>query len=91
MTITVTLGRPAELTPEEKQQRIRRAAEVLEGAGWLFDECISSQTQALLDEEDKETREILHLTIRVTASLKARLVQIVNSKLLEDKRNERRA
>lgn len=90
MSITVTLGKRADLTPEEAQQRIRRAAEVLEGAGWLFDEHISSMTQALLDAPTDVAREEYYRTIRAAADLKVRLVQIVNSKPLEDKRNERR-
>jgi hypothetical protein len=90
VTITVTLGRAPELSPEERQQRIRRAAEVLEGAGWLFDEHISAMTQQLLDATMVIDREDIHRSIRVAAELKARLVQIVNSKTLEDKRNERR-
>jgi hypothetical protein len=88
--ITVTLGRPAELTAEEKQQRIRRAAEVLEGAGWLFDEQISSLTQQMLDTPESANRELIYQLIRATAEMKARLVQIISSKTLEDKRNERR-
>lgn len=89
MTITVTLGKRADLTPEETQQRIRRAAEVLDGAGWLFDEHISSLTQTLLDTEDLCERDKHYRSIRAAADLKGRLVQIVNSKALEDKRNER--
>lgn len=90
MTITVTLGRRPDLTPEEAQQRIRRAAEVLEGAGWLFDEHISAMTQQLLDSPSDVAREEYYRTIRAAADLKARLVQIVNSKALEDMKNERR-
>ncbi len=89
MTITVTLGKRAELTSEEAQQRIRRAAEVLEGVGWLFDEHISSMTEIMLDTEDMCERDRLYRSIRAAAELKARLVQIVNSKALEDKKNER--
>lgn len=92
MTITVTLGKRPEYTPEELQQRIRRAAEVLEGCGWVFDEHISSLTQTLLDTaaEDGRRREELYQSIRAAAELKGKLVQIVNSKALEDRRNERR-
>jgi hypothetical protein len=94
VTITVTLGRPAELTHEEKQQRIRRAAEALEGCGWLFDEHISYLTQMMLDSSGntecaRDAREHYHLSIRAAAELKARLVQIVNSKPLLDKQNGR--
>lgn len=89
MTFTVTLGRPAELSAEERQQRIRRAAELLEGFGWVFDEHISSLTQQLLDTPDSVNRDLIYQLIRATAEVKARLVQIVNSKALEDKRNGR--
>lgn len=91
MTITVTLGKRPELTPEEAQQRIRRAAEALEGCGWVFDEYISSATQDLLDTPDDALgiRDRLYRSIRAAADLKGKLVQIVNSKPLEDKRNER--
>lgn len=88
--ITVTLGKRPELTPEEAQQRIRRAAEVLEGAGWVFDEHISSLTQQMIDAGNPADREMIHLLIRASVEVKARLARIVASKALEDKRNERR-
>lgn len=89
MTITVTLGSRPELSPEERQQRIRRAAEVLEGCGWVFDEHISGLTQEMLDTDDLCERDKLYRSIRAAADLKGRLVQIVSSKALEDKRNDR--
>lgn len=89
MTITVTLGKRPELTPDEAHQRIRRAAEVLNGAGWLFDEYISDLTQQMLDTPDVEGRNGCYLLIRAAAELKARLAHIVNSKPLVDKQNER--
>jgi hypothetical protein len=89
MTITVTLGSRPELTTEERAQRIRRATEALEGVGWLFDEYISDMTKTLLDSDDDALlrRDQLYRSIRAAADLKGRLVQIVNSKALEDKRN----
>lgn len=92
MTITVTLGKRPEPTPEEAQQRIRRALEVLDGAGWVFDEVISDLTQQMIDASPDHgpLRERLHYTIRAAADLKGRLVAIVNSKQLEDERNARR-
>lgn len=92
MTITVTLGKRPEPTPEEMQQRIRRASEVLAGCGWVFDEHISSLTQQLLDTSphNGQDREDLYHSIRAAAELKGRLMKIVETKALEDKRNERR-
>lgn len=91
MTITVTLGSRPELTAEERAQRIRRATEALEGCSWVFDEHISSMTQELLDSasDDLVLRDGLYRSIRAAVDLKGRLVQIVNSKALEDKRNAR--
>lgn len=91
MTITVTLSRPPELTPEAWQQRIRRAGEVLDGAGWVFDEQISTLTQALLDADTADKREEIHRTIRATAEVKGKLVQIVNSQAILDLQNDRRS
>lgn len=91
MTITVSLVRPPELTPEAWQQRIRRATEVLDGAGWVFDEHISSMTQSLLDAGSVDEREELHRSIRAAADLKGRLVQIVNSQAILDLKNDRRS
>ena len=93
MTITVTLGKRPELTPEEAQQRIRRAVDALEGCGWVFDEYISSATQDLLDTKDDALgeRDRLYRSIRAAAELKGRLVQIVNSKALTDMKDKRNA
>ena len=91
MTVTVTLGKRPEYTPEEMQERIRRAASALEGCGWVFDEHISALTKHWIDTSPDEgsLRDELYYSIRAATDLKGRLVQIVNSKALEDKRNAR--
>lgn len=92
MTFTVTLGKRPEYTPEEIAQRARRAAELLDGCGWVFDEHISSLTQQMLDTDPADTAATgeLHRSIRAAAELKGRLMHTINSKLLEDRRDERR-
>lgn len=84
MTITVTLSKPADLSLDQQMARIRRAAEIVEGMGWLFDEHISSMTQQLLDTvpNDIEKREELYYAIRAAVDLKGRLAHIVNDKPL---------
>lgn len=89
--ITVTLGRP-ELDAEERRQRALRAQEVLNGAGWVFDDLISSLTKDLLGTQPAETdkRESLYHQIDGAAQAKGRLKQIVEQQAAEEKANARK-
>lgn len=86
---TVTLGSRPELTPVEKQQRARRAREVLDGAGWAFDEFISDETRALLDSDVPAERESHHQLIRAATEMKGRLIRIVETQAAEEKHASR--
>lgn len=95
MTFTVTLGRQEPLNEDQKRARYRRALEVIDGAGWLFDDYISEQTKALLDTnpEDPEgpkKREEFYRRAIVAAGLKAELKHIIETKEAEDKAYARR-
>lgn len=89
MTITVTLG-TAQLTADEKESRARRAAEVLDGAHWVFDEFASERTADLLSAPTAGEREEIFREIQVAADLKAKLIHIVNTHTAEQKLDERR-
>lgn len=90
MTITVTLKRE-ELDAEAKRARALRAAEILEGAGWVFDEFTSIRTQDLLATgSDTVKREEIFAEIQAAAEIKAHLIQIVQHHQAEQKLNERR-
>jgi hypothetical protein len=94
--ITVTLGNPPDTDFEERRLRALRAREVLDGAGWLFNEYISEMTRDLLDTNpaDSEQRETLFKRIDAAAQLKGRLMQIIKLHQVEkenyDKRERRR-
>lgn len=95
MSFTVTLNKREELKGDELRARTRRAAEVLESCGWLFDEYISDKTREMLDTKtgESDVRDHCYLMIQAAADLKGHLQRIVQEQQLEDerqKRNERR-
>lgn len=92
MTITVTLGKPDDLDAEGRRLRALRAKEVLNGAGWLFDEYISDLNRDLLSTApgQAEVREHLYRQIDAAAQLKGHLQHILDNQEAEDRRNERR-
>lgn len=92
--ITVTLGNPPETDFDERRLRALRAKEVLNGAGWLFDEHISDLTRELLSTAptsvDATKREELFYQIDAAAQLKGRLLQIIQLHEAEAKAHERK-
>lgn len=92
MTYTVTLGTPAPLDSEERRHRAHRARDLIEGAGWLFDEHISDLTRDLLSTERGHTvlREQIYQQIDATAQLKGRLLKILENHEAEALTNERK-
>ena len=79
---------------EEEEQRYRRAKEVLDGAGWLFDEYVNAKMALILrtNDEDVEGRERLVRAARVAAQLKLSLMGEVeeyeNTKTLAERREQ---
>lgn len=82
-----------EVTPEERRQRGLRAVELIEGAGWAFDEFVQAQQAKILNSkpEDSATREMAYTFMRVAIEVKASLATIANSaigdKVLHDHRH----
>jgi SH3-like domain-containing protein len=80
---------------EEELQRWRRAKEVLDGAGWVFDEFVNAKMAAILTTgaDDVDGRERLVRAARVATQLKLSLMgeveQYEASKQLADRREQR--
>lgn len=57
---------------EEKLQRYRRAKEVLDGAGWLFDDFVNAEMRKVMTSapDDMTGREIAYNRARVAVELK---------------------
>lgn len=92
MTFTITLGNQPALDAEERKRRAIRASEVLGGAGWAFDEFISTMAQELLGTAPHEAqkREQLYHQIDAAAQLKGHLMRIVEIQAAEEVARERR-
>lgn len=88
----VTIGNPPELDAEARRARAIRARELLDGAGWVFNDLMSDQNRQLLDTAPEETarREDLFRMIRATAELKGMLIQIVEQQVATERQHERR-
>src|SRR5262249_58654717 len=58
----------------DREQMVRRAREVLTGAGWVFDAFIEAEMQAIRDSgvEEREAREEAYRRARRAAGLKGR-------------------
>lgn len=87
----IQLGQQPQPDAEERRLRARRAAEVIDGAGWVFDAYISEQSQRLLDSgpRDQELREDAYQQIRAAVEMKGRLKQIIEIQQAEDLKHER--
>lgn len=79
---------------EEELQRWRRAKEVLDGAGWVFDEYVDNTMAQVLKTgaDDVEGRERLVRAARVATQIKLSLLSEVEqyeaSKHIADRRDE---
>lgn len=87
----IVLGNPQQLDEEARLARYRRAAEILNEAGWLFDEYMSDQNRSLLGtlSGDVTAREEAYRRISVAAELKAHLMSICNEQAYIARKNER--
>lgn len=83
-----------DLTPEQKLQRYRRAKEVLDGAGWVFDEFVNARMAEMLrtNPGDAAGRERLHRAASVATQLKIDLlreVETYNDEVMLQERREK--
>ncbi len=83
------------MSPAEREQRYRRAREVLAGAGWLFDEFVNAEMGAILKTEPfhpdaHAEREGHYHRARVASEMKLGLLAIVQNHEAEAKIDERR-
>ena len=80
------------LTHRDREQKYRRAREVLAEAGWLFDDFVNNEMRRVLtsDPDDMTTREIAYTRARVATELKAALAGYVEEYETDARRRERR-
>jgi hypothetical protein len=81
---------------DDREAKVRRAREVLQDAGWLFDDFINGEMAKVLKSEpdDMTTREIAYNRARVATEVKLGLEAIVaeddDNKEMERRRQEQR-
>jgi hypothetical protein len=74
------------------EQQIRRAREVLSGAGWLFDDFVNAEMRKVLVSEPDDTtaREIAYNRARVATEMKAGLESLIEAYEADMRLKERR-
>ncbi|SEP41510.1 hypothetical protein SAMN02990966_05920 [Rhodospirillales bacterium URHD0017] len=79
-------------TPRDREQKYRRAREVLADAGWLFDDFVNNEMRRVLtsDPDDMTTREIAYNRARVATEVKAGLAGLVDEYEADAQLHERR-
>jgi hypothetical protein len=79
------------MTPDREHQ-IRRAREVLEGAGWLFDDFVNAEMRKVLMSrpDERDAREEAYRRARVATELKAGLEALIESHEADKRLQERR-
>lgn len=77
---------------DERQQRYRRAREVLADAGWVFDDFVNAEMRRVLtsDLDDMTTRELAYNRARVATEVKASLAGLVEEYEADLQLKERR-
>ena len=87
----VVLGNQQPLDDDARLARYRRAREIIDEAGWLWDEYLADQNRVLLNtlQGDTKGREEAFLRMQVAVEMKAHLQSIINQQLALEKRNER--
>ena len=80
------------VTHREREQRYRRAREVLAEAGWLFDDFVNNEMRRVLtsDPDDMTTREVAYNRARVATEVKAGLASLVEEYEADVQLRERR-
>ena len=74
------------------EQQIRRAREVLSGAGWLFDDFVNAEMRKVLVSEpgERDQREEAYRRARVATEMKAGLESLIESYEADVRLKERR-
>ena len=77
---------------DEREQKYRRAREVLADAGWLFDDFVNAEMRRVLtsDPDDMTTRELAYNRARVATEVKASLASLVDEYEADQQLKERR-
>ncbi len=67
------------VTHRDREQKYRRAREVLAEAGWLFDDFVNNEMRRVLtsDPDDMTTRELAYNRARVATEIKTGLAGLV--------------
>ncbi len=81
-----------DLRTGEREQKYRRARELLADAGWLFDDFVNNEMRRVLasDPDDMTTREIAYNRARVATEVKAGLASLVEEYEADVQLKERR-
>ena len=80
------------VTHRDREQKYRRAREVLAEAGWLFDDFVNNEMRRVLtsDPDDMTTREIAYNRARVATELKTGLASLIDEYEADVQLHERR-
>jgi len=75
-----------------REQRLRRAREVLSDAGWLFDDFVNAEMRKVLvsKPDEREVREEAHRRARVATEMKAGLECLIEQHEADMRLQERR-
>jgi hypothetical protein len=75
-----------------REQQLRRAREVLSGAGWLFDDFVNAEMRKVLVSklDERDAREEAHRRARVAAEMKASLESLIENYEADLRLQERR-
>jgi hypothetical protein len=89
---TITTTDSNAVTHRDREQRYRRAREVLAEAGWLFDDFVNNEMRRVLtsDPDDMATREIAYNRARVATEVKTGLASLVDEYEADVQLHERR-
>jgi hypothetical protein len=79
-------------TRRDREQKYRRAREVLAENGWLFDDFVNSEMRRVLtsDPDDMTTREIAYNRARVATEVKTGLASLIDEYEADTQLHERR-
>jgi hypothetical protein len=64
---------------EDRAADVRRAREVLNGAGWVFDKYRGERMAVMLSEASPEEREAAYVRARIVTEIQAELQSVVDS------------